>query len=630
MVRLGVREQIILVSCIPLAFLIALLGIGFALRSESMQSAAAARQVTDMLAKANRVYDTMNDVFSEVKDYHADRSQATLRRYRATTTALPAEIADLELAGESAASRARARRFAGDAANVSAILDRILVLERQNNTRAIAALSKRPEVLKLGPEYLAAKTALDDGEQSDARAHDAVARRRINQLSTALVLLGIIAVAVTLALAIGFGLRTGRRLRRLVENALLLARHKPTVPIEGNDEIAEIDRVYHDMSRELEETTVLQHALLPQRLPEIPGLRLDSAYIPAAMHGKVGGDWFDVFPIDGTLVGISIGDVAGHGLTAASTMAMLRQTIRVTARLEQQPSQVLRQANQSLCADDPGALATAAFATLDRTTGQLRWSDAGHPPPILVRPDRTVTLLDGEGLMFGVDRQATFGDYTLQLEVGSALVFYTDGLVEVNRDYAAGLQALESAVLAEYQESSVEFAENVQRRIFSHTAPSDDSALLFVGVSALGAAANDDQHVWQFDARDAVSAQRVKRALLWELATHANRSPEFAAIEIIYGELLANVARHTPGPATITLQWHDQLPVLHIDDHGPAFQLPLNAPADKLAETGRGFRLIANCASKVAVQRIGEKNRVTVALPLCGQGSGRSLEVRAT
>ena len=346
------------------------------------------------------------------------------------------------------------------------------------------------------------------------------------------------------------------------------------------------------------------------------------------MHGKVGGDWFDVFPINGTLLGISIGDVAGHGLSAASTMAMLRQTIRVTARLEQRPSQVLRQVNKSLCADDPGALATAAFATLDRKTGLLRWSTAGHPPAILVRPDRTTTLLEGEGLMFGVDRQATFGDYALDLDVGSALVFYTDGLVEVNRDYAEGLTTLEHAVLAEYQESSVEFAENVQRRIFSHTAPSDDSAILFVGVSALGVETNDTHHVWHFDARDATAAQRVKRAILWELAAQADRSPEFAAIEIIYAELLSNVVRHTPGLATITLEWRDGLPVLHVDDHGPAFQMPSSAPADRLAESGRGFWLMKNFASKLAVERIGKKNRVTVDLPLSTPENGKSLQLR--
>jgi hypothetical protein len=130
------------------------------------------------------------------------------------------------------------------------------------------------------------------------------------------------------------------------------------------------------MSRELEEATVLQLALLPQRLPDVSGLRMDFAYVPAAAHGKVGGDWFDVFPITPDLLGISVGDVAGHGLQAASTMGMLRQTMRVAARMEHLPSRVLRQVNRSLCAEDPGALATALFATLDCKTDLLRWSTA--------------------------------------------------------------------------------------------------------------------------------------------------------------------------------------------------------------------------------------------------------------
>jgi hypothetical protein len=571
-VRFGVREQIVLISCVPLVFLIALLAIGFQLRSLSVQSAELSRHVTDTLSRADRVYETINDLFTEIKEYGKDRSPATLRQYEVSKAAIPGELTDVRRAvGPDGRAQARAERFTGDAGAVVAILDRIFTLLRAHKTAEGGALSSRPAVQKLGPEYLASKAAFDSGERADSLARNTATRNKLQLLSTALVLLTVFGIAVTLALAIGFGLRTGRRLRQLIANARSLARLKTTLPIEGDDEIAEVDRVYHDMSRELEETTVLQHALLPQRLPAVPGLRLDSAYVPAATHGKVGGDWFDVFPIDGKLLGISIGDVAGHGLNAAATMAMLRQTMRVAARMEQQPSRVLRQVNRSLCADDPGALATAIFATLDCTSGLLRWSTAGHPAPIVVRPDRSVTFLEGAGLILGVDAQTTFEDFTLDLDVGCALVLYTDGLVEVERDYFNGLNALAEAVLAEYSESSQNIADNIQRRIFSHSAPRDDSAVLFLGISSLGATANERRHVWHLDARDPFSAQRVKRAILWQLAGLANRAPELYAIELIYGELLANVARHTPGTASVTLEWQDDLPVLHVDDQGRRF-----------------------------------------------------------
>ncbi len=621
--RLGVRAQIVLISCVPLVFLIALLAIAFQLRSLSIQSAALSQHVTDTLSRADRLYETINDVFAEIKNYAKDHTGA-LQRYRVSTAAIPAEIAAVRAAvSPNSVAQARAARYTNDAAQVVALLDQIFTLMREGKSKEANAISARPPVQRLGPEYLAAKSAFDSGERSDSLMLNTATRAKLQLLSTALVLLTVLGIVVTLALSVRFGLRMGRRLRRLVANAMLLARHKATLPIEGDDEIAEVDRVYHVMSRELEETTVLQHALLPQRLPQVPGIRLDSAYVPAATHGKVGGDWFDVFPIEANLLGISIGDVAGHGLSAASTMAMLRQTMRVAARMEQQPSRVLRQVNRSLCADEPGALATAIFATLDCTTGLLRWSAAGHPAPILVRPDRSITFLECEGLILGVDAQTAFHDLSAELDVGCGLVLYTDGLVEVERDYFSGITALAEAVLAEYGESSENIADNIQRRIFARAASRDDSAVLFLGISSLSATANETRHVWQLDARDSFSAQRVKRAVLWHLAGLADKTPEMGAVELIYGELIANVARHTPGLATVTLEWQGDEPVLHVDDQGPPFQLLSKAPTDDMAESGRGFWLMSNYSTKLSVQRIGEANRVSVGLPV-GAGNGSS------
>lgn len=294
--KFGVREQIVLISCVPLVFLVALLTIGFELRSLSVQTAEVSQRYTDIIAKGDRLYDTINDVFAEIKAYSKDRA-AQLQRYRASSAAIPGEIADIRAAAApNPLSRARAARYTGDAAEVVTLLDRVFRLIRAGKTAEAAAVSRPPAVQRLGPEYLAAKAAFDNGERLDALALNTAARAKLQFFSTALVLLTVLGILVTLALAAGFGLRTGRRLRRLVDNATLLARRKATLPIEGDDEIAEVDRAYHAMSRELEETTVLQHALLPQRLPNVPGLRLDSAYVPASTHGKVGGDWFDVFP----------------------------------------------------------------------------------------------------------------------------------------------------------------------------------------------------------------------------------------------------------------------------------------------------------------------------------------------
>ena len=136
-------------------------------------------------------------------------------------------------------------------------------------------------------------------------------------------------------------------------------------------------------------------------------------------------------------------------------------------------------------------------------------------------------------------------------------------------------------------------------------------------MTSIGAPSFEHKHVWQLDARDPVSARRVKRAILWKLAGLSAGEPEFLAVELIYGELLANVARHTPGPATVTLEERGDVAVLHVEDRGPAFRQPVVAErADLFAESGRGYWLISQFSRSTVVERTDDGNRVTVTLPL--------------
>lgn len=100
------------------------------------------------------------------------------------------------------------------------------------------------------------------------------------------------------------------------------------------------------------------------------------------------------------------------------------------------------------------------------------------------------------------------------------------------------------------------------------------------------------------------------------MASLTESAPEFPAVELIYGELLANVMRHTPGPATVTLEWNNGVPILHVEDQGSEFQPEMRPPSDGMAESGRGFLLISHFAPKLRVRRIGNANRVTVTLPI--------------
>ena len=433
----GVRRQILAISIVPLVFLLVLLAIGFYLRSLTLESTELARRSSDALAKADRAYELVGDATRSLQVYLRDHNPDGLRTYRETEAKKAGRLADvIAAAGPSPSAQARARRYTGDIAKLFDIVDRYLALRLAGKLAAAEAVRTAPGVPDLGRELLAAKSRLDEGVRNEAGARLRDLRRRLTALGTALVVVTVTGIAVTLWLGALLGLRTVRRLRQLAENAERLGRREPTVPITGRDEIADVDRATHELAERLEESMALQIALLPNALPAIQGLRLDSVYVPAASQTKVGGDWFDVFEISGNVVGISLGDVAGHGLRAAATMASLRQAIRIAARLEPQPSRVLRHVNQTFCSDEPGALATAIFATFETTTGTLRWSVAGHPPPILIRPGDGLTLLEGKGLVLGIDPRCAFDDFVARLDVGCALVLYTDGLIEVERDYS--------------------------------------------------------------------------------------------------------------------------------------------------------------------------------------------------
>src|SRR5438093_3752757 len=127
----------------------------------------------------------------------------------------------------------------------------------------------------------------------------------------------------------------------------------------------------------------LQRSLLPDRLPEIPGVLLAARYVPATTDLEVGGDWYDVVQLPDGRVGLAIGDVAGHGLRAASTMAQLRMALRAYALEEGSPSRVVSRIRHLVRLLVPD-IVTLIYLIFDPDSGTLRFANAGHPPPLLV------------------------------------------------------------------------------------------------------------------------------------------------------------------------------------------------------------------------------------------------------
>ncbi|GGS66612.1 SpoIIE family protein phosphatase [Nonomuraea spiralis] len=188
----------------------------------------------------------------------------------------------------------------------------------------------------------------------------------------------------------------------------------------------------YERQRHVAET--MQRHLLP-RLPSVPGLEMSACYVPAPRASQVGGDWYDAFTLPDGATALVIGDVVGHDLEAAAGMAQVCNMLRAYAGAERElPSAVLDRLDRAVVRMAQATMATVVLARLEHTEDGrwlLCWSNAGHPPPLLVERDGRTRFLDGgQGLLLGTGIRADRADAVVELPPGSTLVLYTDGLIE--------------------------------------------------------------------------------------------------------------------------------------------------------------------------------------------------------
>jgi CheY-like chemotaxis protein/anti-sigma regulatory factor (Ser/Thr protein kinase) len=232
----------------------------------------------------------------------------------------------------------------------------------------------------------------------------------------------------------------------------------------------------HERQRTIAST--LQRALLPGALPAVRGLRFAASYRPAAQEHLVGGDWYDAFRLDSGRVIVSIGDVVGHGLEAATVMSSLRQAIRGLAIEDRDPGVILAALNRVLIGERPGALATACIASIDPQTLAGCLASAGHHGAIRIALDGSTDVLGADGLILGADDDARYESRLFTLEPGDLLAFYTDGYVELERDLETGERRLVEAL--QRHRDADDPAAAVHLDVFGSIDPRDDAALLTV------------------------------------------------------------------------------------------------------------------------------------------------------
>ena len=177
----------------------------------------------------------------------------------------------------------------------------------------------------------------------------------------------------------------------------------------------------------------LQRSLLPQLL-DPPGLQLGAAYNPSSSAAKVGGDWYDAFGLPDGSLGLVIGDVMGHDIAAAAAMGQLRSVLRTCAADGDAPGAVLDRLDRLVLSFAMADLATVVYARLVRRpdgSAELTWSNAGHPPPLLLAPGEQARYLTAGGsTMIGIEVGQPREAATEVIPAGSTVLMFTDGLVE--------------------------------------------------------------------------------------------------------------------------------------------------------------------------------------------------------
>jgi serine phosphatase RsbU (regulator of sigma subunit) len=187
-----------------------------------------------------------------------------------------------------------------------------------------------------------------------------------------------------------------------------------------------------DFERERRIARALTLGFVPTPLPETPGYEVGLLYAPAS-NEPAGGDVYGAWPLPGGGMAVLIGDVAGKGVETAALSAMVRFFIEARSWDSIRPSTVLAQANAVLSSRLSGdTFVTAFFGILSRV--RIRWCNAGHHPPLLLRAAAGPRPLRGGGLPLGIDEAPAYGEGDLELRSGDVLFAYTDGMIEARRE----------------------------------------------------------------------------------------------------------------------------------------------------------------------------------------------------
>jgi GAF domain-containing protein/anti-sigma regulatory factor (Ser/Thr protein kinase) len=368
---------------------------------------------------------------------------------------------------------------------------------------------------------------------------------------------------------------------------------------------------------------VLQRAVLPDSLPVVEGLMLDAEYRAGVAGTYAGGDWYDVFELDDDTVFFSVGDVMGKGAPAAALMGQVRSAIRAYAVSGQSPTAVLSSLDGLFDTLIEDRVVTAVVGTISPSTGRVLLSNAGHPPPLVVRADGSATfcpmqrsLLIAAGLS-GAPRPRD----ELVLERGDSLIMYSDGLIERRGELIThGMERLASTAMRIAREGWPDRPAVAFASILSDEDRTDDVVVLCLNYRGVAHERINAQPVGT--SRDGMSTLHLEPvvestpvARHW-VAAHLRDLPAdvTGCAVLLTSELVTNAVLHAATPMCLTLHILPDRIRLDVADGNPAF--PSVKEYGREAATGRGLTLFNTLASSWGVQAVDGGKIVWFELPV--------------
>lgn len=369
------------------------------------------------------------------------------------------------------------------------------------------------------------------------------------------------------------------------------------------------ERLSRAVRRERGVAETLARSMLPDTLPQLPGLAMAARYLPTAHGNQIGGDWYDVLLLAEGKLAVMMGDVVGHDIAAAAVMGQLRIAGRAYALEGMAPAEVMGRLNTLLLSMDRAPMATCLYLQIELLTGAVTAAGAGHPWPLVISGATAAVAEMPPGPPLGALPQARYTERTIETPPGSTLLLYTDGLIErrgesldtgLARLIAAATRPVDDPALP--PDGSVDWVSSDPDRLcealitefFSAREPTDDVALLAMNFAANQAA----PMTLRYPASPEVLPDLRHTVGRWLHAVGADDDERFD-LTVAVAEAASNAIEHAYGPLNaaifiVTCAVHEDTVQVTVEDTG-SWRLPRGV------DRGHGQRLIASMTDDMRV-----------------------------